>query len=134
MIISDAKMAEYHHTAQRQWQADQQQCKQRYEQVKQLAEQVTMILQIEYNANRVRFFGSLTEIDLFHLRSDLDVAVWGIDECIYHQVHARLLSINPDISVDMIRIEEASPTLRKTIETQGKGIDEIKLLSFDRKN
>jgi hypothetical protein len=29
----------------------------RYEQVKQLAEQVTMILQTEYNADHVRFFG-----------------------------------------------------------------------------
>ena len=134
MSISPTQMAEYRYTAYQQQLADEQARQQYYEQTRQTAEQVAIILQTEFKASRVLFFGSLVEAELFHLHSDLDVAAWGIDERAYHRAHARLLALNANLSVDLVPLEQASESLRGVIVAQGKTIDELKLLSFSRTN
>jgi predicted nucleotidyltransferase len=134
MNISPAKMAEYRHAAYQQQLADEQARQKHYEQTRQTVQQVAIILQTEFKASRVLFFGSVVAVELFHLHSDLDVAAWGIDEKAYHRAHARLLALNANLSVDLVRMEEASDSLRGVIVAQGKTIDELKLLSFSGTN
>ncbi|MDM8553082.1 hypothetical protein QUF72_23605, partial [Desulfobacterales bacterium HSG2] len=55
----------------------------------------------------------------FNHRSDVDLAVWGLDERKYYRAVAQLLSVDTEISVDLVRTEEARKSLRARIEREG---------------
>ena len=84
-----------------------------------LAEQAAELLKTEFGAVQVLAFGSLTEPARFHANSDLDLAAWGIEEDRYLRAVGRLLSLDPQFLVDLVRMEEAPETLRAVIEQTG---------------
>ena len=61
----------------------------------------------------------LTLKDLYHLYSDLDIAVWGLDEKHYYRAVAKLLELDPAERVDLVRIEDAQDSLRDVIHQEG---------------
>ena len=65
-------------------------------------------------------FGSGMSADGCHLRSDLDLAVWGLPERLYLRAVARLLSLDPDMPVDLGMAEDAEPSLRAAIAAEGR--------------
>jgi uncharacterized protein len=77
------------------------------------------ILREQFGAAQVAVFGSLLRPDKFYERSDVDLAVWGLDERVYLKAVARLLDLNPEIAVDLVEIEFAAPRLRTAIEQEG---------------
>jgi len=65
-------------------------------------------------------FGSLTQLPLFHARSDVDLAVWGLDERVYYRAVGHLQSMDAEISVDLVMIEDAKPSLKVIIYETGE--------------
>ncbi len=84
-----------------------------------LAQQAAARLKYEFGASRVAVFGSVLRPSLFHERSDVDLAVWGLDEHFYLRALAALLDLDPEISVDLVEAEQAAPEFLKVIERDG---------------
>jgi predicted nucleotidyltransferase len=74
-------------------------------------------LKKEFSASRVVLFGSLINPALFHLRSDVDLAVWDVQH--YFRAVARLLDLDPEIEINLVPFEDARPSLRTVIERDG---------------
>ncbi len=53
------------------------------------------LLKNEFGVKRVMVFGSLCHPNLFYERSDIDLAVWGIEERRYLRAVGRLLDLDP---------------------------------------
>lgn len=85
-----------------------------------VARKAAKILKAEFGAKKVAVFGSLLHASLFHARSDIDLAVWGVDGRKYYRAVSVLLDIDPTISVDLIRVEDARPGLKKIILEEGQ--------------
>lgn len=78
------------------------------------------MLKEEYGAEKVAVFGSLVHPGLFHLRSDIDLAVWGMDERYFYRVVSKLNTLAADFSVDLVAVEHVSKRLRQIVEQEGK--------------
>lgn len=87
----------------------------RRERAWQLAHEAAALLRAEYGASQVALFGSLTGATRFHLGSDVDLAVWDLPETLYLRAFGRLIDLDPEIDFDLVRIEEARPTLVEVI-------------------
>ena len=73
----NARMDMYQLTAQKRLQKQQEVVAQRREKAWRLAKTAAALLQEEFGATQVAVFGSLLQPQLFHRRSDVDLAVWG---------------------------------------------------------
>lgn len=128
MIMSDRtasqltkqQIAEYQRGTQRRKSGQQNQLHGRFQRAWEAARQSAKLLKTDFRAERVAVFGSLLDEKLFHLRSDIDLAVWGLDEKEYYRAVGILQSIDPDFSIDMIMVEEASPALQTIILAEGQ--------------
>lgn len=80
-----------------------------------VARQAVEVLKRDFGAARVWLFGSLLQPQDFHERSDVDLAVEGLDERNYLRAVARLLDLDPSIAVDVVEMEHARPELREMI-------------------
>lgn len=87
-----------------------------------VARQAARLLRDAFGATRVVVFGSLLERSLFHERSDVDLAAWGISEERYLSAVSRLLSLDSQVDIDLIRVEEATERLLSVIEQEGASI------------
>ena len=117
--ISDAKMAIYRAAAAQRHAAQVAARGERLARAWRVAERAVRLLEVEFGATQVQIFGSLLQPALFHARSDVDLAAWGIDEQRYYRAVAELLGLDKEISFDLVRFEEASPTLQATILRHG---------------
>ncbi|MCP4168258.1 MAG: nucleotidyltransferase domain-containing protein [Chloroflexi bacterium] len=111
-------MQAYVQSAQAQMQARQRRVEARRERAWAVALEAAEMLRTQYAADRIALFGSLAGTTLFHERSDVDLAAWGMSEGDLCQAAGRLLSLDPDIAVDLIRAEEAPSSLLTVIEQQ----------------
>ncbi len=84
-----------------------------------IATSAATILKQDYQARHVVLFGSAIHPRRFHSRSDIDLAVWGLDGRAYYRAVARLLSLDPSFEVDLVQMEYARPLLRQTILQEG---------------
>jgi predicted nucleotidyltransferase len=117
--ISTEQMEKYRETARRRQQQKEQALALRYERAWAVARQASRILKVQFGAERVVLFGSLLFARRFHQHSDVDLAVWGVDEKLFYRAISRLLDLDADISIDLIEAEFASPTLQAIIEQEG---------------
>ncbi|GIK73088.1 MAG: nucleotidyltransferase [Chloroflexota bacterium] len=85
-----------------------------------VAKVAAKVLREKYGATRVVVFGSLVHPARFHVRSDVDLAAWGIDERAYLRAVADVTALNADVLVDLVRVEEAAPSLLASIEQEGQ--------------
>jgi predicted nucleotidyltransferase len=84
-----------------------------------VARRGAQMLKEQFGAARVAVFGSVLRPEVFYERSDVDLAVWGLDERLYLKAVSRLLDLDPEISVDLVEVEFARPTLLAVIEQEG---------------
>lgn len=77
------------------------------------------MLKERFGAARVVVFGSVLRPEKFRERSDVDLAVWGLDERLYLRAVSSLLDIDPEISVDLVEAEFARPAMSAVIEAEG---------------
>jgi uncharacterized protein len=82
-----------------------------------IAHQAARILKEEFGASRVVLFGSLLHPELFHMRSDIDLAVWDIQS--YFRAVSHLMDIDPEIGFDLVPVEDARPCIMEVIEQEG---------------
>jgi predicted nucleotidyltransferase len=92
----------------------------RLKRARKVARRAAKILKEEFGVSKVVLFGSTVQPSLFHSRSDVDLAVWGLGENLYFRAVSVLLSIDPEIGVDLIEFEFASPSMQATILRDGK--------------
>jgi uncharacterized protein len=115
-------MVQYRQTARRREAETRQKLLVRRERALRLAREAAELLRQEFAASRVALLGSLTRKPgqklPVHAHSDIDLAGWGLAEADYLRAVSRLLDLSP-IDIDLVRIEEATPRLRETIEKEG---------------
>jgi len=85
-----------------------------------VARKAAKTLKAEFGVSKVVVFGSLLHPTLFHSKSDVDLAVWGMDDKRYYRAVSILLDIDPTISLDLVCVEDARPALRNVIEKEGR--------------
>lgn len=88
---------------------------QRLDKARLAANRAAVLLKTEFSVSRVVLFGSIATEELFHNRSDIDLAVWDIDPGSYYRAVGMLQAIDPEFSVDLIIFDEASTDLQKEI-------------------
>jgi predicted nucleotidyltransferase len=113
-------MARYRATLRRRTERAQRALDARHARAWLVAEKGAELLKKQFNAAQVAVFGSLVQRDLFHDRSDIDLAAWGIPEGVYLRAVSALLDLDAEFSVDLVRMEEAPASLRDVIEREGK--------------
>lgn len=115
MLLSDEKMQAYIRTAQRRQKVYADQMQQRYQQGWEVARQGARLLKEDFGASRVVVFGSLLDADRIYPRSDIDLAVWGMDPKLYFKAVACLQDLDPEFGVDLVEPETAYPHIREAI-------------------
>ncbi len=94
----------------------------RLKQARKIARRAASILKSKFGVKKVVLFGSLVRPTLFHSRSDVDIAAWGLKGREYYRAVGILQALDPEIGVDLISYEDASPSLKKVILAEGKAL------------
>jgi uncharacterized protein len=118
-MIPPEKMRQYRETAQRRQAAAVARLDERFQLGRQIAQELADLLRAEFGAERVVLFGSLTDRALFHERSDIDLAAWGIPERRYLTAVAAVTAFHTAFLVDLARMEEATERLKTVVAAEG---------------
>lgn len=118
-MIAPDKMEQYRQTARRRRAEEAARLDERFQLGRTIAGQLADLLRRDFGAARVALFGSLTDRDLFHQRSDIDLAVWGIPEESYLKAVAAVTGFTTAFAVDLIRMEEATERLIRLVREEG---------------
>ena len=119
--LTPAALEVYRRTARERSVARQQRMRERRERAWAVARRAAALLKAEYGATRVVVFGSLINPFRFHAHSDIDLAVWGINER-YLDAVDRLQRLGTDIAIDVVEFEHARPGLQAIIERDGTSV------------
>jgi predicted nucleotidyltransferase len=117
--IDPARFLVYKRAAQERQQQLREQIQMRIALAWRVARQAAEILRVEFQVEKIVAFGSLVHPELFHQHSDVDLAVWNLDERLYFRAVGRLQSLDPQIGVDLILFIEAKATLQEVILRDG---------------
>jgi predicted nucleotidyltransferase len=118
-MIDPASLAIYRQTAQARQEARRAAIEARRQRAWQVARSAAALLRHDFRVARVVAFGSIVSEKLFHVHSDIDLAVWELDESVYFRAVGVLQGLDPEFSLDLIRFEDASPSLQGTIQQEG---------------
>jgi uncharacterized protein len=118
-MITSEKMAQYRQTARRRREAEKARLDERFQLGQAIAHQLADLLRRDFGAKRVVLFGSLTDRNLFHQRSDIDLAAWGIPEQHCLKAVAAVTGFTTAFQVDLARMEEASERLSVAVSEEG---------------
>lgn len=91
----------------------------RRQRAQRVAQTAAKILKERFGASRVVLFGSVAHGQGFHAESDIDLAVEGIAMADFWRAWAALDAVDPSFEINLIAIDEAKPSLRAVIETEG---------------
>lgn len=85
------------------------------------ARQCAALLRERFGAARVDVFGSLVVEDgrWFGVRSDIDLAAWGVRDADYFTAVGQLQGVGGEFEVDLVAMERCPTHLRATIEEHG---------------
>lgn len=84
------------------------------------AEECAKLLKEEFDVKKVYLIGSLAQDWGIHKRSDIDLAVIGLQDNQYFNALNRLYEIVPKgVDIDLITIETASNSFKKAIKQRG---------------
>lgn len=117
MALTPLELETYRKTARKLHQAQKMRLEARREKALALAQLAARILKDEFGASKVVVFGSVIRPEQFHWGSDIDLAVWDIQQ--YFRAVARLLDLDPDFTFDLVPIEDAKPGIIKVIQEEG---------------
>lgn len=119
LVIAPVKAAAYRSTALQRVEREKRALALRQERAWEVAGRAARLLKADYGVKRVVLFGSLARGQGFHGRSDIDLAVWELDERLLYRAASQLLDLEPGIEIDIVMTEEAPETLKRTIESEG---------------
>ena len=83
------------------------------------ARRISAWLKQTYGVARVVLFGSVATNRRLRSRSDIDVAVWGLDAASYYEAVAQVQDEAMPFTVDLVRIEQCPHSLRAVIGKEG---------------
>ena len=83
------------------------------------ARRISAWLKQTYGVTRVVLFGSVATNRRLRSRSDIDVAVWGLDAVSYYDAVALVQDEAGPFTVDLVRIERCPHSLRAVIGEEG---------------
>jgi predicted nucleotidyltransferase len=106
MTISKEKWKAYRETAKRREEEERRSLKSRFQKAWQVARLAATLLNKNFGVRKVFVFGSLLNEELFHLKSDIDLAVTGLDEKHYYRAQGQLLALDPEFEIDLILMED----------------------------
>jgi uncharacterized protein len=112
-------MAAYKATARRRWQVEQAQQAARQAQAWRLAQQAAGLLRDRFQVTEVRLFGSLIQPGRFGLRSDVDLAAWGLSAKNWLRASAAVRALSDEIEINLADVAVCSPAVRESIEREG---------------
>jgi predicted nucleotidyltransferase len=111
---------EYIQAWRKRWAQEEQDRLDRAEQLRQVARECARRLVHDYDAERVYLFGSLVSKKRVHDRSDIDLAVQGLDGDLYFRVLADLWKLLPEgAELDLIPLEQAWPSVLEKVQSEG---------------
>jgi predicted nucleotidyltransferase len=121
MTISTSKYAAYLKTARRRAQTATTRYAnaKRREQAWEVARRAATFIKERYPAARVRAFGSLLYPDSFKEKSDIDLAIEGIEWRDYLRIWGELDKREQDFAIDLFDVGIISKKLREHIEREG---------------
>lgn len=118
----ELELDQYRQTAQRRMALFERGRQERVAKAWALARKAANLLRERFAAQRVVVFGSLVHPEYFHGRSDVDLAVWGLDEEDYLRAVAAVTALDKEISIDLIAVEEAPQSLCDLIRAEGSSL------------
>lgn len=83
------------------------------------ARKIAKILKNKYGAETIIVFGSMTEKNRFHKRSDIDLAVEGIPDEKFYEAYGEITGKLSDFKVDLVDIKDCKKSLLSAIEKEG---------------
>jgi predicted nucleotidyltransferase len=110
-------MEVYRSSALKREQVLRKQIQHRHEKAWQISRLAAQILKSEFGVTRVVVFGSLLQPTLFHLNSDIDLAIWDVHD--YFRAVSKMMDLDPDFRIDLVPIEDARVEIRSLIEKEG---------------
>ena len=120
--ISPEKMAEYRAGYKKRQEIARKKLDKRFELAWETARRGAKLLRSEFQVEKVVVFGSLTNRALFHIRSDIDLAVWGLPDKQYFRALGVLLDLSSEFRVDLVNVDEAPERICRVIEAEGISI------------
>jgi predicted nucleotidyltransferase len=117
--ITPEQMAIYRASARKRAQAQRDRLTQRHQLGLAVAQQASQLLKQAFQVEKVVLFGSMLSGDRVHERSDVDLAVWGLDSRDYYRALGCLLALEPDMPIDLIEAESAPPRILNEILESG---------------
>ena len=82
------------------------------------AQEVAILLYKEFGATQVVVFGSLTEPMWFTKGSDIDIAVLGLSNDLYHKACIRIMNFDSAFRIDLINFDTSNGLFRERIKHQ----------------
>ena len=83
-----------------------------------VAKNIATELMRHYEAKKILLFGSLARGDL-HIRSDIDLAVWGIPAAKFYRAVAFATGFSKTWKVDLVDGEDCSAAFSEIIQQEG---------------
>lgn len=118
-LITPDQMVAYRASARQRAQQKYDRLQKRYQRGRAIAQQAAALLKQDFQVEKVALFGSMISSDHIHERSDVDLAVWGLNPHDLYTAVGRLLALDPAIPIDVVPIEDALPRLQAAIEQTG---------------
>ena len=119
LAISPEEMKIYRQTARLRWEQENQARQRRQQQAWSAARKVAQYMKDEFHVEKVAVFGSLVHPGMFHLHSDLDLAVWGLTTRNWLQAVGAARDQSDEIEINLVDVTACSPQLYAAIEQEG---------------
>jgi predicted nucleotidyltransferase len=92
----------------------------RFEQAWTVARSAASILKARYGIDEVWIFGSLLARRRFHAGSDVDLAVWTLDDDNWLQAIGDLQALDEEFRVDVVELARATDSIRRAVAEEGE--------------
>ena len=92
--------------------------------MQEVARACARLLVQDFGVRRVYLFGSLVDPDLAHDRSDIDLAVEGLEKAAYWRALSDVWRLLPaGVELDLVPLEDAWPGLAERVRAEGVLLD-----------
>jgi predicted nucleotidyltransferase len=96
----------------------------RVQQLREVARTCARRLVQDFGAREVYLFGSLLDAELTHERSDIDLAVEGLEGKLYFKALSAVWELLPvGVELDLVPLEQARPGLAERVKAEGVLLD-----------
>jgi predicted nucleotidyltransferase len=122
MPISPEALAAYRRTARERWLHEQQERTARRADAWQAAHEAARVLREQFGVQQVVVFGSLVHPGRFTLRSDVDLAAWGLTDANWLAAVGAVHQLYEQFDLNLVDLSTCSPELLAVIERDGVAV------------